>query len=68
MLLIYIIERRYIGAAEVALPLTAYINREPKLNEINIRFPHVRLIVNLRRTKISVTYTILAPKLQDPSS
>ena len=64
----YVIERRYIGAAEVALPLTACVSREPKLDGMNIRFPHVRLVVNLRRTKMPVAYTVSASKLQGPSS
>ena len=67
-LLVYVIERRYIGAAEVALPLTVCVNYELKLDGMNIRFLHVRLVVNLRRTKMSVAYKVLAPKLQGPSS
>ena len=67
-LLVYVIERRYIGAAEVTLPLIACVSREPKLDGINIRFPHVRLVVNLYRTKMPVVYTVSAPKLQGPSS
>lgn len=59
--------RRYIGAAEVALPLTACVSREPKLGGMNIRFPHVRLVVNLRRTKMPVAYTVSTATVQCPS-
>ena len=33
---VYVIERRYVAAAEVALPLTACISREPKLGGMTL--------------------------------
>ena len=36
---VYVIERCYIGVAEVALPLIACVSRELKLGWMNIRFP-----------------------------
>lgn len=54
----YVIKSRYIGAAEVALALTACVSREPKLGGMNVRFPHIRLVVNLRRTKMPVAYRV----------